>query len=161
MGKSDVKIINIKNFKFDEDDNNSIISNDESQSPSLGGSDKDEEEYFEQEQKEDYENESDDIDPFLDSSQSTPKQGGYDDGMFEDGSEQSSEDYEFQQNAGKGPKAPPSISDSIVEELSGDPMFMVLTRFLMSKKGNSIADILEEIKDHLAFIRAHISIGKN
>lgn len=47
--------------------------------------------------------------------------------------------------------------DDIIEELSGDPMFMVLTHMLISKKGNSIADLLEEIKDHLAFIRMKLT----
>jgi hypothetical protein len=42
---------------------------------------------------------------------------------------------------------------SVVRALSKDPMFLVLTKFLVSKKGNNIADILEEIKDHLAFLR--------
>jgi hypothetical protein len=47
--------------------------------------------------------------------------------------------------------------EDIINELSGDPMFMVLTHMLVSKKGNSIADVLEEIKDHLAFIRMKLT----
>lgn len=46
---------------------------------------------------------------------------------------------------------------SVVQALSKDPMFLVLTKFLVSKRGNNIADILEEIKDHLAFIRNQLT----
>ena len=44
-------------------------------------------------------------------------------------------------------------SRRIIKELSLDPMFIVLRRFLVSKKGNSLVNILEDIKDHLAALR--------
>jgi hypothetical protein len=180
MGKSDIKVINIKNFKLEEserseqersggederigeqseefsefnDENNEEFSefneenNEESEQERSGGDDD-----FTQEEK---------LDPFL-----LPAKGGFDEDFFNDESLNdeslndeslaSESDGEIQQ-AGRRP----SISDSIIEELSGDPMLLVLTRFLISKKGNSIADILEEIKDHLAFIRAQITLKKN
>ena len=47
--------------------------------------------------------------------------------------------------------------ESLLEELSSDPLMIVLGNFLISRKGNNIADILEDIRDHLAYIRHHLS----
>ena len=46
-----------------------------------------------------------------------------------------------------------SVSDSIINDLSADPMFEVLKHYLISTKGNKLVDILDDIKDHLAAIR--------
>lgn len=47
-------------------------------------------------------------------------------------------------------------SRQIIQELSLDPMFVVLHHYLVSKNGNSLVDILDEIKDHLAFLRSRV-----
>jgi hypothetical protein len=184
MGKSDVKVINLKNLKLDDSDADSYISDnsslkggkkqnmfeessekwDEEQSENNSWIDE-EEPFQEQEEKQGEELEQDDeLDEFLDPE---PASGGFDDSLFEDDNEHGEDEQienfeEFEgQHAGRLARKyppPPSISDSLIEELSKDPMLIVLTRFLISKKGNNIADILEEIKDHLAFIRAHIAL---
>ena len=46
-----------------------------------------------------------------------------------------------------------NLTADIVDELSMDPMFIVLCHFLVSKKGNSLVDILDDIKDHLSHLR--------
>lgn len=40
--------------------------------------------------------------------------------------------------------------DSVVEELSGDPMFLVLSHFMTSRSGKNMVDILESINENLA-----------
>jgi hypothetical protein len=47
--------------------------------------------------------------------------------------------------------------ESLLEELSRDPLMIVLGNFLISRKGNNIADILEDIRDHLGYIRHYLS----
>jgi hypothetical protein len=168
MGKSDIKVINIKNFKLDENKEFSESGGEDERSQSdeefsefneknneefSEFNEENNEEFSEQEQSigDDDFTQKQELDPFL-----LPAKGGFDEDFFNDESLASESDGEIQQ-AGRRP----SISDSIIEELSQDPMLLVLTRFLISKKGNSIADILEEIKDHLAFIRAQITLKNN
>ena len=50
--------------------------------------------------------------------------------------------------------------ESLLEELSRDPLMIVLGNFLISRKGNNIADILEDIRDHLGYIRHYLSEAK-
>jgi hypothetical protein len=139
---SDIKIINIKNLKLDDNQ--------------YGGEES--EEYKEEESEEEYKSESEEykseeeyqsdkseeLDPFI---------GGYDEMLFED---DNSDLITQNQDAGKKREIDTEV-DSLIDELSGDPMLLVLTRMLVSKKGNNIADILEEIKDHLFFIRAKLT----
>ena len=49
----------------------------------------------------------------------------------------------------EGGKKQEKDSDSVVQELSGDPMFLVMSHFLTSKSGKNLVDILESINENL------------
>jgi len=74
-----------------------------------------------------------------------------DSGINQDGGRgKNNEEYEIE-----------SVSDGMVAGLGLDPMFLVLEHYFVSKKGNSMVEILEEIKDHLAYlVKAHKDANK-
>jgi hypothetical protein len=47
-------------------------------------------------------------------------------------------------------------SDDTVQKLSHDPLFLVLSHFLMSEKGDNIVTVLEKINDNLTSINKHL-----
>lgn len=73
-------------------------------------------------------------------------------------SESDSESKSDSKKSGSGSEL--EDDESLLEELSRDPLMIVLGNFLISRKGNNIADILEDIRDHLGYIRQHLSERK-
>lgn len=76
-------------------------------------------------------------------------------GGNEDEDEEDYEDEEDEQEGGDDIMSQGGKSTSTVDELSQDPMFLVLSHFLTSKTGENIADILQGIKQNLTKISFH------
>jgi hypothetical protein len=167
---SDIKIINIKSLKLSEGDQSFFkgSSDDEEEYRSQGGSENSSSDYkeenseggFEDSYEEENRSDGNELNSFLGEGGSEKlddyigdSEEEYDKMLFED--EEDPNPDPADQIAGS--KKTTIEEDSLIDELSGDPMLLVLTKFLISKKGNNIADILEEIKDHLFYIRGKLT----
>lgn len=161
MGKSDIKVINIDGGAHYHHSSDSDSGSDSGSASSNDfGSELDSYDDIGSQQDGGASSEDQSNNDLFDDNESLSEGGFFTDADAEQEPNDKNELDDFLDGGGANKKSllkrQASISDSLIEELSSDPMFLVLSKFLVSKKGNSIADILEEIKDHLAFIRLHM-----
>lgn len=155
MSDKNIKVINVKDYSFGEAE----------QDKYMGGARNEElDDFLGDGEDQSYRSNNQDIVEFFSDSEEH-SQGGYSDSENEHNKvtvEKADEEEEDSFWGGKieaieeSDEAGDTVSEggkseaSTVDELSQDPMFLVLSHFLTSKTGENIADILQGIKLNLA-----------
>lgn len=130
MSDKNIKVITVNNYSLSESDGGSET---EALDDFLGNGD--EQTY----------NKQDVVEFFSDSEEAVAEEKTFWGGREESEDTKSESESESESVVSYGGK-----SASTVDELSRDPMFLVLSHFLTSKTGENIADILQGIKLNLA-----------